>query len=121
MKLLQKIALPVLVILALLMVGVSGYLYKKVSVLKQTPDAAIKAETDALVEEISKIILLPAGETPTLATVTDPALLKDQAFFAKAKAGDKVLLYGTAKKAFLYDPVAKKIVEVAPINLGEGN
>ena len=33
------------------------------------------------------------------------------------KNGDKVLIYSQAGKAYLYDPVINKLLEVAPINL----
>jgi len=64
---------------------------------------------------VGRIIVLPNDEEPTVATVTDPEKLRDQVFFANAKAGDKVLIYTKARKAYLYDPIAGKLVEVAPI------
>ncbi|MBP9669332.1 MAG: hypothetical protein KBE09_03515 [Candidatus Pacebacteria bacterium] len=73
------------------------------------------AQVDDLVAEVGRLIVLPENEVPTVATVTEPEKLKDQLFFANAKMGDKVLLYTEAKKAYLYDPVAKKLIEVAPI------
>ncbi|MFH0749560.1 MAG: hypothetical protein V1917_01425, partial [Candidatus Gottesmanbacteria bacterium] len=36
-------------------------------------------------------------------------------FFANAKNGDKVLVYMNAKKAFLYDTVADRILEIGPV------
>ncbi len=63
-------------------------------------------------------MLLPEGETPTVATVSDLKPLKGQAFFAHATVGDKVLIYASAQKAILYNPRDKKIIEVAPISLG---
>ena len=78
-------------------------------------------EVDDLVAQISKFLVLPTDEKPTVATVSDPSVLKDQPFFTLAKKGYKVLIYTNAKKAILYDPVSKKIVEVAPINLGADN
>ena len=72
-----------------------------------------------LTEEVGKIFVLPKNEIPTIATVSDPSALKNQAFFADAKKGDKVLIYTNAKKAILYDPVIKKIINVAPVNTGD--
>lgn len=87
---------------------------------KQTPPEPeqFSQEVDRLVLEIGQLINLPTGEEPTVATVTDIEKLKDQPFFQKAKNGDKVLIYTQAKKAILYDPNAKKIIDVAPINIG---
>ncbi len=70
-----------------------------------------------IVSKVGKLIDLPVGEEPTLATVADPSKLKDQPFFARAKTGDKVLVYSIAKKVILYDPVANKIIDVAPLNI----
>ena len=64
-------------------------------------------------------MILPTGETPTIATVTDLAPLKNQPFFANARVGYKVIIYTNAKRAILYDPVSDKIVETAPLNLGQ--
>ena len=72
---------------------------------------------DALISKLKELIILPEDEKPTIATVSDPEQLKNQAFFVKAKKGDKVIIYAKARKAILYDPEANKIVEVAPINL----
>ncbi len=73
-------------------------------------------------EEIAEVIgvigtymELPEGETPTIATVLDKEKLADQAFFNNSENGDKVLIYTTAKKAILYRPSTKKVIEVAPI------
>jgi len=68
------------------------------------------------IEEVSKIILLPEGEIPTLATVTDAEKTRGQDFFKNAQNGDKVLVYQNAKKAYLYRPDEKKIIEVGTVN-----
>ena len=70
-------------------------------------------------ERVSRLIILPTDEEPTIATVADPDRLQDQPFFDNAKTGDKLLIYTNARKAILYDPVSDKIVEVAPINIGD--
>lgn len=72
---------------------------------------------EQVIEKIGKLILLPEGEVPTVATVSDPEQLRDQPFFAKAKEGYKVLIYTNAKKGILYDPISNKIIEVAPLSI----
>ncbi len=115
----------VLVIIALAIGG--GYYYnkyhdsqKKVAELSN-PQAAAKAQVDAVVAKVGQLAELPSGETPTLATVTDPSKLSGQAFFANSKAGDQVLIYTQAKKAFLYRPSTNKIIEIAPVNIGSSS
>ncbi|MBY0539793.1 hypothetical protein K2P56_05215 [Patescibacteria group bacterium] len=82
--------------------------------------AVAENELKDVVAKVGKLMVLPEGETPTLATVADPEKLKDQKFFTNAKTGDKVLIYATSQKAILYSPSLNKIVEVAPVNLGTG-
>ena len=74
------------------------------------------ATLDGVVKQVGKLVVLPSGEQPTLATVSDAAKLQGQPFFANAANGDKVLVYNKAKKAILYRPSINKIVEMAPLN-----
>lgn len=83
------------------------------------PQESAKAESERIKEEVSKLIELPADEDPTIATVVDSTKLSNQAFFSKAQNGDRVVMYAKAKKAVLYRPDTGKIIEVAPINLGD--
>lgn len=78
-----------------------------------------KAEVAAVVAKVGRLIELPQGETPTIATVSDLQKLQDEPFFANAKQGDIVLIYTNAREAYLYDPVQDKLVEVAPITTGQ--
>ncbi len=75
-----------------------------------------KKTDDLLIAKVGKIIELPSNETPKIATVEDTSKTKDQPFFAKAKEGDKILVYATAKKAFIYRPSENKIIEVGIVN-----
>lgn len=113
----KKISLRVLVGLLVIVLLAAAYLFMQITKLKQDPQEVARQEAEQLVAVVGKLIILPQGELPTVATVSDPEVLKDQPFFAKAKKGDKVLLYATARKAYLFDPRANKILEVAPINL----
>lgn len=119
----KKIILPVLLVLFLATSSSAYFFYKKASALKVDPSARAQEkaqeEVAELVARVGKLIILPIGELPTVATVSDPEKLKGQIFFAKAKMGDKVLLYQNARKAYLYDSVNNKILEVAPINFGD--
>jgi septation ring formation regulator EzrA len=114
----RSAVLGILVILLLVAIGAASYFYLQFAELKKNPQKIAQQEVQELVSKVSKLIVLPEGEIPTVATVTDPEKLKDQPFFAKTKKGDKILIYTNAKKAILYDPVANKIVEVAPLNIG---
>ena len=111
---------PLLMIILAIVIGLAGtsyYFYQKSKNVPTGQEQAVLAETNALVKEIGKIMVLPKNETPTIATVSDPQALKSREFFVDAKKGDKVLMYTTAKKAILYDPVAKKIINVAPLTI----
>ncbi len=114
--------LPVLIILSLVGVGASGYLFynRTTQSIKgaSTGQTMDKNEIKKLIDEVGKIMNLPQGEDPNIATVTDIDKLKDQPFFADGKNGDKVLLYTNAKKVILYDPQSKKIVNIAPLTAG---
>ena len=111
-----KVVVPLIAVVAIV---AAGYLYNQVRMLKQDPQAVAQQEASALVAKVGKLIKLPEGETPTVATVSDAEALKDQPFFASAAVGDKVLIYTTAKKAVLYSVTMNKILEVAPLNIGE--
>jgi hypothetical protein len=102
----------------LVTLGVAGYFFMQVRELKQDPNKQAEKELQGVIDEVGKLMVLPVNEKPTLATVSDPSKLKDQAFFVNAELGDKVLIYANAKKAILYSVKLNKILEVAPINLG---
>jgi len=91
--------------------------YQKTQDLLKNPSSNAQQEVNSLVSEVGSLIELPQGEQPQVATVSDINKLKEQQFFSRAKNGDKVLIYTKAQKAILYDPIAKKVVEVGPINL----
>lgn len=92
-------------------------LNKEIEELKKNPNQAIQDEVKQLVEQVGKLIALPEGENPTVATITDKERLKDSPFFARAENEDKVLIYVNARKAYLFRPSANKVIEVATLNL----
>ena len=122
-KILLKLLIPWLLFFAALVFA--GYLLLQIKSLENQLSQQItqspQNEVSALVNAVGKVIVLPTDEVPTIATVTDLSKLAGQAFFANAKVGDKVLMYTKAQKAILYDPIANKIIELAPFNTGTDN
>ncbi len=117
-----KLLLIGLLILVLGLAGTSFMFYKRVKELTANPQKVGQEENQKIIDAVGKLVLLPAGETPTIATVTDPNKLKaQQAFFARSAAGDKVLIYTQALKAIMYRPSDNKIVEIAPLVIGNPN
>lgn len=109
------IGLGVVVLLSAL---TAGYLWYRASSFRKNPEKVAQLEVRRLVAAVSELIILPTDEEPVVATVVDPEKLRDQPFFAKAKKGDKVLIYNVARKAVLYSPEENRIIEVAPLNIG---
>jgi len=106
-------------VIIIISISAAGFFFWKWNTLRNDPAISGVEESKDLVEEIGRMILLPEGELPTVATVTDPAALSNQPFFANSQIGYKVLVYSLAKKAILYDPVNNKIIEVGPISMAD--
>ncbi len=87
-----------------------GYIY-----LTHEREARALAEVESIVATVGTHIILPVGEGPVAARVSDPAQLPREPFFLSAQTGDIVLFYPASKKAYLYRPSAEKLVEVAVI------
>ena len=113
-----KVLVPLLILALVIAIAVAGYLYWQNMQLTKNPQSVAQKQTKDLVERVSNLILLPEDETPTVATVTDPELLKDQPFFSKAVKGDQILIYTNAKQAILYRASTNMIINVAPLNIG---
>jgi len=91
---------------------------KQVNKLASNPTLTAQQQQADLIAKVGKLTVLPSGETPTIATVTDITKLAGQAFFSNAKNGDKVLIYTQAKEAYLYRPSTNKLINIAPVNIG---
>jgi len=105
----KKHLLPLgLLVIVVVLIAVSIYLFVQNQRL-----SAGNREVEKYKAEVGVLYELP-NETPTLATVTDKEKLKSQQFFQHAENGDKVLIFPVAKKAMLYRPSVKKLIEVAP-------
>lgn len=114
--------LSLVLILSLGALGVVYNQYQKtqneLAKVKKDPQAVRVEETKKLVEQVSRVMVLPSSETPTVATITDISKIKNQPFFAKAENGDKLLIYTDARRAILFRPSTNKVIDVAPVNIG---
>lgn len=111
---LSKKNLIILGIAAVLIIGDAGfYIYKGSATGTQQ---STQKEMKVLLSQIGRLVVLPEGEQPIVATVNDPEQLKGQAFFANAKKGDKVLIYNAARKAILYSPALGRVIDIAPLS-----
>jgi hypothetical protein len=99
-------------------IGAACYFYLQTVQLKKTPSDVAASQLKDTLAKVSRLILLPEGETPTIASVSDPSLLKTQSFFDKSQKGDQVLIYSNAKEAILYRPSTNMIINVASVNIG---
>jgi hypothetical protein len=125
----KKISTVVLVVLLLLAVGAFGatfYKYRQTQTQLQQLSSAegqkaiAKKDIDELLAKLRKHIVLPVGEDPVVATVTDKdALAKEQPFYQNAHNGDRVLAYIQARKAIIYDPIKDVVVNAGPIYMSD--
>jgi len=91
---------------------------KEIQKLSDISTNAGNKEFESILEKVGRHIVLPNDETPTIATVSDVEKLKiNQPFFKNAKNGNRVIVYEKASKAYLYDPIDDKIVDVGSVNL----
>lgn len=116
----SKKKLPYFIVAGVAIVGLilAGYFYYELRKARQNPQIQSQKEVKNLVSRVGRIVVLPEGETPTVATVSDPEVLKNQSFFSRAEKDDKVLIYSESKKAILYRPSINKIIEMAPLSIG---
>lgn len=101
--------------------GTSAYFYKQYEKIKKNPNIVAQEEVKSLTSKVGQLMVLPTDEAPNIATVVDKEKLKDQPFFKNTLNGDKILIYTKAKKAILYRPNTNKIIEFAPLAIGDDN
>lgn len=116
---LSKLPMVIGVVLVVVAIGAAGFFYMKYQSEKTKAAQLLGASTTQtpqqikeLVDKVGKLVELP-NETPTVATVSDPAKLSGQAFFEKTKTGDLALIFEKARIAVLYRPSENKIINYA--------
>ena len=106
---------PYQIMVVVLVLAVLGSLYTAYYFYTKAQPTQADESAEEVIEAVGKLMVLPEGEMPTVATVSNPEKVKEQPFFANAKEGYKVLIYVQARKAILYDPKKNRIVEVASL------
>lgn len=116
----KRLLLPVIAgILAVIAFVPALYFYREYTQAKKTLEttkAEIAASGNAFIADLRAVMLLP-DEEPTIATVDDVEKVKMNAFFTNAETGDKVVIFTSMKKAILYRPSIKKIIDMAPVSV----
>ena len=103
------------------LLGLAGtyYFFSKYNALRNDPNIVSQKDVDTTVAAVSKLMVLPSEEIPSVATVLDKDKLKDQPFFGGVENGDKLLVFGKAMQAIIYRPSSNKIIKVGPIFIND--
>ena len=109
----KKIINIVIILIGLIAISLSVYFYYKINNYKNNEQ---QKKIDSLLSDVSKLYLFPDGEIPTVATVSDPELLKGKSFSSTALVGDKVFIFINTGKAILYRPSINKIIDVSSVS-----
>ncbi len=88
------------------------YFYKKSKVVTMKEENTAQEQLEETLTLLGSIAILPAGDEPVLAIVSDPSQLKNDAFFVDSQIGDRVIIYPKIGRAFLYRPSVNKIVNI---------
>ncbi len=86
-----------------------------IGTLQGTPGPKTEDEKKIL-EKVSRLIMIPPNESPTIFTVLNAeALSKEQSFFVGSINGDVLIVFRQSQKAIIYSPTRKMIVNAGPI------
>lgn len=87
------------------------------SVYQANPSLQGQEQATQILREVGQLIQLPPNETPTMATISNAAAVKQsQPFLANAENGDVLIVYANAREALLYRPSTNKLIAVGPVN-----
>ena len=116
-----KLIIITAAIVVVVSVGFGSYFFYQFQKVKNSPTLQAQIEVTDIVAKVAKLYLIPTGEEPSLATVSDPQALKSQSFFEGAQRGDSILIFTKAKKIVLYRSSINKIIAIAPISESQNN
>jgi len=119
----RKVINNSIIFIAIVAISFGGLFYYRLHKLQDISvnKKALTKEKNNLISKVGELYLFPEGEVPTIATVSDPALIRDQGFFENSMKGDKVLIFTKIGKAVLYRPDVNKIIEIVSIKNSSAN
>jgi hypothetical protein len=110
---------PIIIFVLFLLIGAGCFFVGQYSVFEANPNLQGQEQATQILGKVGKLILLPQNETPTMATITDAAQVKQaQPFLKDAEDGDVLIVYTTAGTAILYRPSTDKLIAVGPVTQG---
>lgn len=103
--------------------GAGYYGWMKYNQMYNSPEAITAAqvaeaeeEKKRIMDDISKVMLLPEGD-PVLFKVSNRDQMRaQQAFFKDTENDDVLLVFQQSGKAIIYRPSSKTIINVGPVN-----
>ena len=104
----------ILLLASIVFLGSTVYLGYELYEMKK-PALSAEEKVRGLMAEVSQAIILPQDELPKVAKVADASQLNNQPFFTHAQTGDDILIFENAKKAILWRPSIKRVVEVSSL------
>lgn len=108
----RKLINTSIIFIAIIAICFGGFFYYKLNKIQNISAGETKQkEIDTIISKVSHLYLIPNGEIPTVATVSDPAI----SFFKLSEKGDKVLIFSKSGRAVLYRPSIDKIVEIVSV------
>lgn len=96
--------LVAIIVVLVILAGLAVFYFKPLSSL------IIKPQSTA--QKVSRHMLVPEDEEPTVTDVSDPSKLEVQSFSGKAVEKDQILIYQKSQIAVLYRPSIDKIIAV---------
>jgi len=96
-----------------------GYIGFSKTTTYASKQGEVSKDDKVILDQLSKIILLPKDVIPTMAIITDVDKLQKQQpdFFVDAKNGQRLIVYPTM--AIIFDVQANKIMKVGPVQVAQ--
>lgn len=101
----------ILVLLLFVAAGTAGLLFVK---YKQIADIKPGSERQRIIAKLQPVIELP-NEQPNLSTVLDTTKLTNPTLKQRARNGDVLIIYKSAKRLIIYRPSSDKVVDMLTI------